>query len=237
MMIISLVGQKGGGGKSTCCWVLTQAALARSEDTSVLLIETDDQGSTDAFVSAASQAYPDLGDRLFSARAETADELNDLLTKAEEGGISFVFIDTAGKHSDQARDVMSMSDRILIPVKPVLHEYRSQLATMTTYENLKQTFEEEGDELAPCGLLLNNYSPSKRLTKEQAEALGEITDHPRLLSFFLPYKTNYETLGTGRVLLKEREAAAARGDGLEKRRLDSDIAEAATILTAIEGMK
>lgn len=237
MMIISLVGQKGGGGKSTCCWVLTQAALARSEDTSVLLVETDKQGSTAAFVSAAHAAYPDLQDRLYCEKARTDDELNDLLTKADEGGISFVFVDTAGEHSDLARDVMSMSDRILIPVKPVLHEYHSQLATLATYDALKKSFEEDGDEIAPCGLLLNHYNPAKRLTKEQAEAVAVITEHPMILNFFLPFKTNFETLGSGRILIKEREAAASRGDGLEKRRLDADIAEATTILTSIEGMK
>lgn len=236
MMIISLVGQKGGGGKSTCCWVLTQAALAKAEDTSVLLVETDNQGSTAAFVAAATETYPDLQERLYCEKARTADELNDLLTKADEGGISYVFVDTAGEHSDLARDVMSMSDRILIPVKPVLHEYHSQLATVTTYDALKQSFEADGEEIAPCGLLLNNYSPAKRLTKEQAEALEEITNHSMVLGFFLPFKTNFETLGSGRILMKEREAALARGDGLEKRRLDADLAEAANVLTAIEGM-
>ena len=122
-------------------------------------------------------------------------------------------------------------------MKPVLHEYHSQLATLATYEALKKSFEEDGEEIAPCGLLLNQYNPARRLTKEQAEAVAVITEHPMTLEFFLPFKTNFETLGSGRVLLKEREAAASRNDGLEKRRLDADIHEATTILTSIEGMK
>ena len=48
---------------------------------------------------------------------------------------------------DLPRDVMSMSDRIIIPVKPVIHEYRSQLATVATYEALRETFEAEGEEV------------------------------------------------------------------------------------------
>lgn len=237
MLTISLVGQKGGGGKSTCCWILAQAALARPNKPKVLLVETDKQGSTAGFVQAAHESYPALEDRLFCERAETGTEVYDLMVKAEEIGVDFILVDTEGRHSDLARDVMSMSDRIIIPVKPVIHEYRSQLATVAAYEALRSSLEADNDPAPPCGLLLNNYKPSQRLTIEQAEALDEITNHPMILPFFMPHRSNYETLGRGRILMMERQALTGKGQGLARKLLDTDIQEANAILTAIEGME
>ena len=100
MLTISLVGQKGGGGKSTCCWILAQAVLARPGNLKVLLIETDSQGSTIGFVSAALTNYPDMAERLFCERATTADEVYELIEQAEENGIDYVIVDTEGRHSN-----------------------------------------------------------------------------------------------------------------------------------------
>ncbi len=236
MLTISLVGQKGGGGKSTCCWILAQAALARPDDLRVLLVETDKQGSTAGFVAAAHIAYPELQDRLFCEKASNGEELYELLVQAEESDVAIVLVDTEGRHSDLPRDVMSMSDRIIIPVKPVMHEYRSQLATVATYDALRESFAAEAEDAPPCGLLLNNLKPTQRLTVEQAQALEEITDHPMILPFFMPHRSNFETLGHGRILAMERRALTGTGQGLARKRLDTDISEANAILAAIEGM-
>ncbi len=236
MLTISLVGQKGGGGKSTVCWILAQAALARSHESTILLVETDKQGSTSGFVKGAHAAYPELQDRLFCEKASNGEELYDLVEKAMESGVDYALIDTEGRHSDLARDVMSMSDRIIIPVKPVLHEYHSQLATVALYEALHATLKEDGHQAAPCGLLLNNLKPAQKLTLEQAGALDVITGHPMMLPFFMPFRTAYETLGRGRILPLERSALTGAGQGLARKHLDVDIAEANTILASIEGM-
>lgn len=236
MLTISLVGQKGGGGKSTICWILAQAALARSSGSTVLLVETDKQGSTTGFVKGAHAAYPDLHDRLFCEKASNGEELYDLVEKAMESGVDYALVDTEGRHSDLARDVMSMSDRIIIPVKPVLHEYHSQLATVALYEALRDTLKDDGHHAPPCGLLLNNLKPAQKLTLEQAGALDVITGHPMILPFFMPYRTAYETLGRGRILSRERNALTGPVQGLARKHLDVDIAEANIILASIEGM-
>lgn len=236
MLTISLVGQKGGGGKSTICWIMAQAALARSSGSTVLLVETDKQGSTTGFVKGAHATYPELHDRLFCEKASDGEELYDLTEKALESGVDYVLVDTEGRHSDLARDVMSMSDRIIIPVKPVLHEYHSQLATVALYQALCDTLKEDGHQAPPCGLLLNNLKPAQRLTLEQARALDVITGHPMMLPFFMPFRTAYETLGRGRILPMERHALTGSGQGLARKQLDVDIGEANIILTSIEGM-
>jgi cellulose biosynthesis protein BcsQ len=236
MLTISLVGQKGGGAKSTCCWILAQAALARPEVPKVLLIETDKQGSTAGFVQGAHAAWPELEARLFCEKATTGEELYDILITAEESDVGLVLVDTEGRHGDLPRDVMSMSDRIIIPVKPVMHEYRSQLATVATYEALRDSFAAENEEVPPCGLLLNNFKTAQRMTAEQALALEQITSHPMILPFFMPHRSNFETLGRGRILPMERQALTGPGQGLSRQHLDTDISEASAILAAIEGM-
>lgn len=237
MLTISLVGQKGGGGKSTCCWIFVQAVLARPGNLKVLLIETDTQGSTKGFVQGAHAQYPDLTSRLFCERASSAEEIYELIEGAEEEGIDFVIIDTEGRHSDLARGVMAISDRIIIPVKPVNHEYRSQLATLAVYESILETFTDQGTPPPPCGLLLNNYNPTKKLTIEQAEDMTEVTSHPRLLPFYMPHRSNFQTLGKGRILFKEKEAMGANSHSFRAKQIDADLLEADGILKEIEGMK
>ncbi|MTE01838.1 AAA family ATPase [Paracoccus sp. YIM 132242] len=236
MLTISLVGQKGGGGKSTCCWILAQAVLARPGNLKVLLIETDSQGSTIGYVSAALTNYPDMAERLFCERATTADEVYELIEQAEENGIDYVIVDTEGRHSDLARGVMVISDKIIIPVKPVTHEYRSQLATAAVYETVRDSFVSQGETPPPCGMLLNNIKPSQKLTVEQAQALGEISQHPMILPFFMPNRSNFETLGEGRILVKELEALTNKMQGFKRKQTESDLTEAENILKAIEGM-
>ena len=237
MLTIALVGQKGGGGKSTCCWILTQAALARPNDPKVLLIETDSQGSTEGFVEGALATYPELDDRLFCERAASGEEVVELMERAEESGVDFVFVDTEGRHSDLAREVMTLADRIIIPVKPVNHEYRSQLATLAVYESILETVTDQGTPPPPCGLLLNNYNPTKKLTIEQAEDMTEVTGHPRLLPFYMPHRSNFQTLGKGRILFKEKEAMGANSHSFRAKQIDADLLEADGILKEIEGMK
>ena len=235
MLTISLVGQKGGGGKSTCCWIFVQAVLARPGNLKVLLIETDTQGSTTGFVQGAHDRYPDLTSRLFCERATSAEEIYELIVGAEEEGMDFVIIDTEGRHSDLARGVMAISDRIIIPVKPVNHEYRSQLATLAVYESILGTFTEQGTPPPPCGLLLNNYNPTKKLTIEQAEHMTEVTGHPRLLPFYMPHRSNFQTLGKGRILF--REAMGLNSHSFRVKQIEADLMEADSILKEIEGMK
>lgn len=237
MLTISLVGQKGGGGKSTLCWILVQAILSRPERSRTLLVDTDPQGSTLGFVDGAVTAYPSLKDRLACIAVRNSDDLAATLEKAPSDGFDFVFIDTAGKQDDFPRDVMSMSDRVIIPVKPVLHEYRSQVTTVETCEAVRKSFIEAGQRPPAYGLLLNNVRESAKLTLEQKEAMSVIVSDPHILPFYMPYKSSYETLGRGRVLIEEWRSLNKPGDAIKRGHLLSDLKEANLILTSIEGME
>ncbi|MCY1741015.1 ParA family protein [Ensifer sp. SL37] len=236
MLRIALVGQKGGAGKSTLCWALANAALARSNGEKVLLVETDPQGSTAAYVEKALARYPGLDRRLTCAALYTTEDLATILDEANEQGFDFVIIDTQGAHDDLPKNIMAIADRTLIPVRAVQHEYESQLATLTVYERLKDAFASDGEEIGPGGLLLNDFKASERLNLEQAAAFDLIQGNPKTLSFYMPRRNGYQTLGSGKILILERDALTAATDKIKRSAVEGDIAAAEAVLQAIEAM-
>lgn len=237
MLTIALIGQKGGSGKSTCCVVLAQAALARSPETRVLIIDADGQGSAVNYVAMAHENFPEIADRLLASSATTGDELQTQIEMAMEIDVDYVLIDTAGKHDQLSIDVIGMADRVIIPLRPVKHEYLSQLATVGQYETVKEQLEADGETAPPCGLMLTDFRTGK-LTGAQAEVLVEVSDHPLVLPFVLPHRASYETMvGSGMVLTAYRDSLDLKSERFQHIHATKDIAEADTVLTAIEGME
>lgn len=237
MLTIALVGQKGGAGKSTICWALANAALARNADTKVLLVETDPQGSTEAYVSKALARWPEIAERLGVVRFTEDDDLGGIIDEATSQGFDFTIIDTQGSHGPVPRNVMVLADRIIIPLRPVVHEYESQIATLHTYEALKESLEAEGDKIGLCGMLLNDFRANESLNAEEKRVIGMILDNPYTLEFYMSRRKGYKALGSGWVLHLEREAANKPTDTFIRRGFDGDLVEAENVLSAIEGME
>jgi len=237
MLKIALVGQKGGAGKSTICWALANAALARSEKTKVLLVEADPQGSTEAYVAKALARHPSIADRLGVVRIEEGDDLSDILDEAVSQGFDFTLIDTQGSHGPMPRNAMVLADRIIIPLRPVEHEYESQMATLATYEALKESLENEGEKIGICGLLLNDFRTNDTMNLEEKRVLEVILDNPYTLGFYLSKRKGFKALSSGWVLHLELEAATKPTDTFIRRGFEGDLGEAKNVLSAIEGMK
>lgn len=239
MLTIALVGQKGGAGKSTVVWALGNAALARGKR--VVMIETDNQGSTVNYVEKAYTRYPDrnLEDVLRVAELKTDDatEIDTALTELAAQGFDYCLIDTQGAHSEQSRSLMVMADRIIIPAPPVDHIYDSQMATVASYNDVAQALREyEPDaEVPPCGILLNNFNPNEKLNNEQKEVLAQFLEHPLCLKFYLPKRNGFQTLGSGKIIKFEIESKTKR-EWVARDALERDLSEADDTLTAIEGM-
>lgn len=237
MLTIALVGQKGGAGKSTICWALTNAALARNEQTKVLLVDTDPQKSTASCVAKALERYPEIADRLGVVFLTEDDDFGEVIDEAVSQGFDFTIVDTQGSHGTLQRNVMVLADRIIIPLRPVEHEYESQIAAVRTYEALKDTLEAEGDKIGACGLLLNDFRANDSLNAEEKRVLQLILDDPYTLDFYLSKRKGYRSLGSGSVLYLEREKANKPTDTFVRRGFDGDISEAENVLAAIEGME
>lgn len=118
-MIISLVNQKGGVGKSTLA-VNLAAALAsmpragdgiHSQATRVLLVDMDPQGSSLDWtaVRQAPATFTTVG----YPRPTLHKEINQLAH-----GYDFVIIDGAGRGTDLSRSAIMASDLVVIPTLP-----------------------------------------------------------------------------------------------------------------------
>jgi chromosome partitioning protein len=108
MFTISLVGQKGGTGKTTVAVGLAVAASIAGMVAAV--IDVDPQASATNWKDRRTAENP----AVVSAQAS---RLKQTLDAARNGGAEFVVIDTAGRNDDSALNAARLSDLVLIPTR------------------------------------------------------------------------------------------------------------------------
>lgn len=234
MLTIALVGQKGGVGKSTIASILVNAALAKSSDVKVMLIETDEQKSSLKFHDKVISKYPDMAARFASHEAKNDEQLEAAFARAIEMDCDYILIDTAGLHHEFVTSVISVADKIVIPFRPTLKEYESQLVTLELYKKAKAAFEADGGSIGAGALVLNDWSDNKQLTAKQKEVLSLIFNEPMLADFFIPSRNSFETLDQGNLYVKELDEAI---NPLMKRHIQADLDQALETLSKIEAMQ
>jgi chromosome partitioning protein len=106
MYTISLIGQKGGTGKTTVAIGLAVAAVQVGKV--VAVIDLDPQATASNWKDRRSEENP----AVVSAQAS---RLRQTLETAREAGAEFVFIDTAGRNDDSALNAARVSDLVLVP--------------------------------------------------------------------------------------------------------------------------
>ncbi len=114
-MIIALVNQKGGVGKSTIAGSL--AGWLKSHGHEVIFADCDTQQSSSEWLR---EALPDL--RI--VRLQTADEVLDELPELGKEA-DFVIADGPGSQTETSRALLMWSDLAMIPCKASMFEARA----------------------------------------------------------------------------------------------------------------
>lgn len=154
-MIISVINEKGGSGKTTLA-VNLAARLSKDGD-NVLLLDADPQKSTEVFSNIRSQAELQP---LFSNMSKTGIALGDEIKRLKNNFDSIV-IDTGGRDSKEMRKAIINSNIIIIPVIPSQYDVVVMDSMLEIFSNAKEI-----NENLFAFLLINRVSPNPFLTKD-----------------------------------------------------------------------
>ena len=154
-MIVSIVNEKGGSGKTTLA-VNLAARLAEDGD-NVLLIDADPQKSTEVFSDMRSQSGLKP---LFSNVSRTGVSLGDEIERMSKAFDSII-IDTGGRDSKEMRKAMLKSNLVIIPTIPSQYDVPVLESMLEIYDESRQV-----NEKLLAFVLVNRASPNPFLFKE-----------------------------------------------------------------------
>jgi chromosome partitioning protein len=166
--VIAFVNQKGGVGKST---LATNTAAILSEKYRVVLLDTDEQGSSELWCNARDEDYAEKHKiRSFSKHYKKTVNASavtiDLENIAENCDI--VVVDTPGRNEFVSLGVISAANLVIIPLTPGNYSLWSSDATMQLIQKVAAI--RSGDFAAR---FLLNRKDKRKVSDEMENALKE----------------------------------------------------------------
>jgi chromosome partitioning protein len=152
MKTLAILAQKGGSGKTTVAVHMAVCAARRKLKTAI--IDIDPQRSAYQW----NESRPE-GQKLDAVTAD-AEQLAELLRKAEEGGIDLTIIDTAPHSNAAAAIAARLADYVLIPCRPARFDLDA-IASTVDIAKASNT---------PAAVVIN-AAPRGRLAEEARAAL------------------------------------------------------------------
>lgn len=199
MFTISLLGQKGGTGKTTVALGLAVAAFRAGKV--VAVIDLDPQASAANWKDRRAEDNP----AVVSAQSS---RLKQTLASAAELGAEIVIIDTAGRNDESALNAARHSDLVLIPTRTSIVELEALPAAADIVRLAGNP---------PAFVVLNGIHPTASRQAIEARELVQHTFGLACVPVHLCHRTAYaDAMTTGRTPqeLDQEGRAAAELDAL-----------------------
>lgn len=154
MEIITIASAKGGVSKSLLAVNLYD--YLKNEGKQVLLLDTDQQKSAFDFLE-------EQGEENITAASDIS-EIKKIFKLAKTEGCDYVVVDTAPTITNLNASLISLSDKVLIAVKPARFDVKSVYNTVDLVKNSN----------AKCCILLTQTINTSSIVKSNIEELREI---------------------------------------------------------------
>jgi chromosome partitioning protein len=198
-MIVTLMGQKGGVGKSTTAICLGMAAFERGLST--LLVDADPQATLRTWSEVAAEHRRPVPTVVAMGASMHRPGQLDAVAKSYD----WTFIDCPPRHGDVQRSALMISDLAILPCGPSASDVWALSASL----ELVRSARELRDSLLAC-ILITRKQPRTALGKD-ARSVLESSELP-VLESELSYRVAYQealAAGTGITTQGRRRDAAA----------------------------
>lgn len=185
-MIIAVLNQKGGAGKTTICLNLAHALAKKKYK--VLLVDSDPQGSARDWAAAREEKSP------FNLIALDRPVLHKELPGISDG-YDFAIIDGAPGVAELSRSAIIAADFVLIPVQPspldvwAVHEVIKLLEEASIYKDIHAAF------------IINRKITNTKIGDDVSEVLGSY-NYPVLKSYLSQRIVFASSLNSGLTVLE-----------------------------------
>ncbi len=211
MQVVTLASRKGGSGKTTLAGHLAVEA-ERSGDGPVALVDLDPQGSLADWWNLRASETPRYVQTSII-------RLGQDLAALDDAGIKLLVIDTPPALNDATREVVRLSDLVVIPTRPSPHDLRSIGATVELVEHLSK----------PLVFVINSATQNARITVETVSLLSQ---HGPLAPAIVHHRVDFaSSMIDGRTVMELPGAVRGSGEiaklwGYLRQRLSGDVAGA-----------
>lgn len=158
-VIFTVANRKGGVGKTT---LATNLAVALSNKGKTLLVDTDEQGSADAW------------NKYRTSKLDAVNVFDGLIDALEPiyQDYDFILIDVAGRDSKMLREALLICDKLVVPTQASLLDLE---VIPYLYQKVQEVKKDNTDLQA---YVVINKAPTNPKNNEIAEAKAYLADYP-----------------------------------------------------------
>lgn len=186
MKTLAIVSQKGGAGKTTIATSLAVEAQVRGLQT--LLIDLDPQGSSYKWGQRRESPTP----AVITAQALALDEITK---NAEAQGVDLIILDTAPHSQRDAKKACEVSNLVLIPCRPSIHDLDAIEDTLSIAQLVK----------TPAFVVLNSTPPNAPRQFEDVKASLVNAYGAQVMDISLAQRSEFVHSATGGLTANESE--------------------------------